>query len=311
MLEKFGNDWRVLETAMCRHLNSEIALISEIGIRQLTGGKKLRALISLLSGRLCGLPQEQSEKMASAVEFIHAATLLHDDVVDEADTRRRQDTTNRVYGNAAAVLVGDFLYSRASQIFSDIGNLRLLSRVADATNQLSEGEVLQLIQRGNPETAEEIYFSIIERKTANLFEIAAAGPAILTENTEREKYLSEFGRHLGIAFQLVDDCLDYEGEDTGKNIGRDFAEGKMTLPVILAFASADLTKRKALMSEWRAGGGFADILRLLRETGALGETRQRAKQEIGFALQALKQCLACEARESLIMLASLSVDRRE
>ena len=311
VLAEFGDDWKNLEATMRGYLNTEIDLISEIGSRQLAGGKKLRALITLLSGRLCMLTQKESEKMAIAIELIHAATLLHDDVVDDADTRRRQRSFNRVYGNAAAVLVGDFLYSRASQIFSEIGNLRLLKRVADATNRLSEGEVLQLIRRGDPEMSEESYFAIIKRKTANLFEIAAAGPAILAKDEEMEKNLSEFGKHLGIAFQLVDDCLDYEGEDdkTGKALGRDFAEGKMTLPVILAFADMEPTKRKSLLVDWQAGGDFNDILRLLRETGALNATRQRAQQEVNRALAAIERCPPGDAKNSMIALASLSVNR--
>ncbi|MGI9338122.1 MAG: polyprenyl synthetase family protein, partial [Gammaproteobacteria bacterium] len=230
-LSAFDGNISRLNAHMRGCLHTEVSMAADIIMRQLAGGKRLRAVITMLSAKLCGLPQERGMEMATAIEFIHTATLLHDDVVDDADTRRRQAAANRIYGNAAAVLVGDFLYSRASQLLARMGSVRLLEKMTDATNRLSEGELLQLLARRSGNISREMYFSVIERKTANLFEIAAAGPAIYARQPAAEKALGEYGRRLGLAFQLVDDCLDYEGGDTGKEVGRDFCEGKMTLPV--------------------------------------------------------------------------------
>ena len=291
------------------------ALVGEIGGAVLQGGKRLRAVVCLLSGRLCGLDPSTADEAAAGVELIHSATLLHDDVVDDAPTRRTRPTANRIHGSAAAVLVGDFLYSRASQIFAELGNVRMLSRVADATNRLAEGEVLQLLARRDPELDEEKYFAVIERKTANLFEVAAASGAILSGMDSREGALSEYGRRLGRAFQIVDDCLDYEGDglETGKEIGRDFAEGQMTLPVILALSRADEGVRGRLLEGWRAGdgGAFEEALKLARETGALAESRSRAESEADLAMKALEGIAGGgEELKALAELARLSAGRR-
>ena len=295
-------------------------LVGEIGGAALEGGKRLRAVVSLLSARLCGARSDAADEAAAAIELIHAATLLHDDVVDDAPTRRRRPTANRLHGSAAAVLVGDFLYSRASQMFAELGNVKMLQRIADATNKLAEGEVLQLLARRDPAVSEAKYFAVIERKTANLFEAAAAGGAILSGTDSRESPLAEYGRRLGRAFQMVDDCLDYEGEggETGKAIGRDFAEGQMTLPVIIALSRTDEATRSRLSSGWRDGdeSAFAETLRLTRETGALLEARMRAKSETEMAVAALKPIASDKlpgdksALESLSSLAKLSADRR-
>ena len=289
-LSSFDKDINLLDAHMRTRLRTEVSLAADIIMRQLQGGKRLRAVITMLSARLCNLPEERGLEMATAIEFIHTATLLHDDVVDDADTRRRRKTANRIYGNAAPVLVGDFLYSRASQILANLGSVRLLQRMTDATNRLSEGELLQLLARRSGNASEEMYFSIIERKTANLFEIAAAGPAILAEDKNAEQSLSEYGKHLGLAFQLVDDCLDYEGGDTGKEVGRDFVEGKMTLPVIIALQKMSAAERKTITEGWRAGadGIFEETLRRTRESGALKETRTRAQQQAETAAQSLE-----------------------
>ena len=290
-------------------------LVGEIGGAVLTGGKRLRAVVCVLSGRLCGLDPKVADEAAAGVELIHAATLLHDDVVDDAPTRRTRPTANRLHGSAAAVLVGDFLYSRASQIFAELGNLRMLSRVADATNRLAEGEVLQLLSRRAPDLDEEKYFAVIERKTANLFEVAAAGGAILSGMRSREAALSEYGLRLGRAFQMVDDCLDYEGEgaETGKEIGRDFAEGQITLPVIMALSRADERTRRRLLDGWSSGEewAFGEALRLTRETGALADARRRAEVEAGLAAKALEKIPDNgRALRTLAKLAKLSAGRR-
>ena len=313
-LGKYDADVRRVRERMRLRLGGP-ALVGEIGGSVLEGGKRLRAVVCLLSGRLCGLDMAVADEAAAGVELIHSATLLHDDVVDDAPTRRTRPTANRVHGSAAAVLVGDFLYSRASQIFAELGNVRMLSRVADATNRLAEGEVLQLLSRRDPELDEEKYFAVIERKTANLFEVASASGAILSGMDSREEALSEYGRRLGRAFQIVDDCLDYEGEglETGKEIGRDFAEGQITLPVILALLRADSGTRDRLMAGWRAGenGAFDEALELTRKTGALAESRRRAEEEAALAVKAL-ECVSDGGEElkALAELARLSAGRR-
>ena len=294
------------------------ALVGEIGGAALEGGKRLRAVVCVLSGRLCGADPAVMDEAAAGVELIHAATLLHDDVVDDAPTRRTRPTANRLHGSAAAVLVGDFLYSRASQIFAELGNLRMLARIADATNRLAEGEVLQLLARRHPELDEEKYFAVIERKTANLFEAASAGGAILSGRDGWENGLAEYGRRLGRAFQIVDDCLDYEGEgaETGKEIGRDFAEGQMTLPALLALSRAGVGARERLLRGWRSGDAdsFGEALRLARETGALAESRGRAESEAALAAQSLEAIAAeggdAKVLEALTALAKLSAGRR-
>ena len=211
-------------------------------------------------------------------------------------------------------LVGDFLYSRASQLLARLGSVRLLQRMTDATNRLSEGELLQLLARRSGNISEEMYFSVIERKTANLFEIAAAGPAILAGQPAAEKALSEYGKRLGLAFQLVDDCLDYEGGDTGKEVGRDFSEGKMTLPVILALAKMPEDARARMIEGWRIGGDsiFAETLRQTRQSGALLDTRARAQTEAeaaAVALELFDGFAKCDATKSLATLARTSPAR--
>ena len=316
-LEKYEPDAARVRARMRARLGGP-PLVGEIGGAALEGGKRLRAVVCVLSGRLCGAAAAMIDEAAAGVELIHAATLLHDDVVDDAPTRRTRPTANRLHGSAAAVLVGDFLYSRASQIFAELGNVRMLVRIADATNRLAEGEVLQLLSRRDPELDEGKYFAVIERKTANLFEAAAAAGAILSGRGGWESGLAEYGRRLGRGFQIVDDCLDYEGEDaeTGKEIGRDFAEGQMTLPVILALSRAASEVRGRLLRGWRLGDAdaFGETLRLTRETGALAESRERAATEAGLAARALEGIAGeggdAETLAALAALAKLSAGRR-
>ncbi|MBE8157991.1 MAG: polyprenyl synthetase family protein, partial [Betaproteobacteria bacterium] len=244
-LAHYDNDVRRIIRTARRLARSDAPLAAAIGRRQMAGGKRLRAVVALLCGRLCGQPDALNDKIAIGIEIIHMATLLHDDVVDDAPMRRRRSTANRMYGNAAAVLVGDFLYSRASQIFAEIGSLPLLAWIAKATNGLAEGEIMQL-ERAGKLMDERAYFDIIGRKTANLFESAAAAAALAGGRPPAA--LAGYGRHLGTAFQLIDDCLDYAGLDgeTGKKIGADFAEGKMTLPAILALAKTGAAERQKM-----------------------------------------------------------------
>ena len=301
---------RIIRTAR-RLSRSSAPLAGMIGRRQMAGGKRLRAVVALLCGRLCGQPDALNDKIAVGIEIIHMATLLHDDVVDDAPVRRRRSTANRMYGNAAAVLAGDFLYSRASQIFSEIGSLPLLSWIAKATNGLAEGEIMQL-ERAGKWTDERLYFDIIGRKTANLFESAAVAGALA--GGCGSSALAGYGRHLGTAFQLIDDCLDYAGLDgeTGKKIGADFAEGKMTLPAILALEKTGGAERRRILSGWQknSGASFADALRLVRGTGALEETRRRAAAYARKSEESLRSEFPLKSCKNLIALARASVKRR-
>ncbi|MGI9305879.1 MAG: polyprenyl synthetase family protein [Gammaproteobacteria bacterium] len=310
-LSRYDKDLRRIARTAGRLARSDVPLASAICRRQMAGGKRLRAVVALLCGRLCGLPDALNDKIAIGVEIIHTATLLHDDVVDDAPMRRRQSTANRMHGNAAAVLAGDFLYSRASQIFADIGSLPLLSRIAQATNGLAEGEILQLQQSGKW-TGEAAYFEIIGRKTANLFELAAEAPA-LARGDSRASALAGYGRHLGTAFQLVDDCLDYSGDaaETGKKIGADFGEGKMTLPAILALAKSGAAARRRMLAGWRQNdaAAFADTLRLVQETGALAETRRRAAEYARRAEESLRPAFGAKSRAALAALVRASANR--
>ncbi len=313
-LVQFDGDLKRLHGLMHKHLSADVTLIAEMEEEQyLTGGKRLRAIVALLAGRLCAVPAAAADQTAIAIEFIHTATLLHDDVVDEAPMRRHLPAVARVYGNAAAILAGDFLYSRASQLLAQMNNLLLLQRVADATNKLAEGELLQLINRGKPDMEEKTYYSIIRRKTANLFSVAAAAAAIISERDDAP--LSRYGEKLGIAFQLVDDCLDYEGEGAtlGKKIGADFSEGKVTLPIILMLARVDAAKRTQLLQEWQqqeTADNFAQTIALLNETGALTAVREIAQQNVQEAIVALDCYPDSETKATLIALAKSSINRQ-
>ena len=311
-LAHYDADMRRIVKMARRLISSDAPLATVIGRRQMSGGKRLRAVVTLICGRLCGISDDTNDKIAIAIEIIHTATLLHDDVVDNAPLRRQQSTANRVYGNAAAVLAGDFLYSRASQILSEIGSLPLLAWIAKATNSLAEGEMLQLQQSGKM-TDEQSYFDIIRRKTANLFESAAAAAALVENHETFLPALARYGDNLGMAFQLIDDCLDYAGSDaeTGKKIGADFAEGKMTLPVILALEAADDDARQRLLSGWRRNNtaSFADTLRLVQETEALTKTRNRAADYAHQAEEALAT-LPKNSCRPLVALARASLCRR-
>ena len=243
-----SGDLARLTAVMKDCLHSDVPLLDEMQDNYFIGGKQLRAIVALLSARLHGLDAGAGGRVAAAIEFIHTATLLHDDVVDDAALRRHLPTAKRAYGNEAAVLAGDFLYSRASQIFAQIGNVELLRQIADVTNQLAEGELLQLLQRGRPDISEADYFTIIRKKTANLFAVTAAAAAIL--RGRESGAVAAFGLHLGMAFQLVDDCLDYEGAGSGKQLGADLREGKMTLPVILMLGRVAPARRQQIVAHW-------------------------------------------------------------
>ncbi|HIQ40413.1 MAG TPA: octaprenyl diphosphate synthase, partial [Sulfurivirga caldicuralii] len=236
------DDLAATDQLILDRLASDVVLINQIGHYIISsGGKRLRPLLVLLSARACGYTGAHHRTMAAVIEFIHTSTLLHDDVVDESDTRRGRDTANAVWGNAASVLVGDFLYSRSFEMMVEPGLMRIMEVMSEATNVIAAGEVMQLLNIGNADIDEADYLEVIYRKTAKLFEAAARMGAVLTQQPELEAPLAAYGRHLGAAFQLVDDALDYMGDPQtlGKNVGDDLAEGKPTLPLIYILKHGD------------------------------------------------------------------------
>ena len=254
------DDMQAVDTLISTSLQSDVALVSQVSeYIVMSGGKRLRPVIVLLAARAFGYTGEQHIHAAAIIEFIHTATLLHDDVVDSSSRRRGQDSANTVFGNQASVLVGDFLYSRAFQMMVDVGSMRVMQILADATNTIAAGEVMQLMNVHDPDTSEEAYRQVIYRKTARLFEAGAQIAAVLGERpVADEKAMMRYGQHLGTAFQLIDDALDFNAtaEELGKNIGDDLAEGKATLPLIYAMEKGSKADRALIRerdSERRAG----------------------------------------------------------
>jgi octaprenyl-diphosphate synthase len=296
-------------------LRSEVALINQLaGYIINSGGKRLRPLLVLLAARACGYRGGGHIQLAAIIEFIHTATLLHDDVVDASQLRRGQETANAVWGNEASVLVGDFLYSRAFEMMVELDSLRVLEILAHATNTIAEGEVLQLLNVHNPDTTEEQYLRVILSKTAKLFEAGAQlGALIAGQPPEVERALGAYGLHLGTAFQLIDDVLDYSANavTTGKNIGDDLAEGKPTLPLIYVMGHGNERDSASVRKAIEAGGRdrIDAVLAAIHETKAIDYTRQVAQREAGKALDALMLLPPSTYRDSLEALARFSVNR--
>jgi octaprenyl-diphosphate synthase len=299
-----------------RRLHSDVALVRAIGQYIVdAGGKRIRPALLLLSAGALGARSDMRHEMAAVIEFIHTATLLHDDVVDESTLRRGRKTANAEFGNAASVLVGDFLYSRSFQMMVEAGNLRVMQVIADATNVISEGEVLQLLNVNDPDTDEESYLRVIRYKTARLFEAATQVGAILAgASPEVEAALAEYGMRVGTAFQLIDDVLDYSGDlaETGKNLGDDLAEGKPTLPLIRAMAVGTAQERSLLRGAIEQGGrdDLERIVAAVRRTGALEYTRQRARAESQAAMDRLAALDDSACKDSLLQLAHFAVERK-
>lgn len=296
-------------------LHSDVVLIRQVAEYIIGGGgKRLRPALVLLSAGALGYRGTAHHALAAVVEFIHTATLLHDDVVDESALRRGQPTANTLFGNAASVLVGDFVYSRAFQMMVNVGDMRVLQVLADATNIIAEGEVLQLMNCRNADIEEEGYLQVIRYKTAKLFEAAGRLGAILAGAApEVEQAMAAYGSHLGTAFQLIDDALDYSGEVgvIGKNIGDDLAEGKSTLPLIYVMRNGT-AEEAALVRRAVSSGGLAElegVLAAIRRSGALDYTRRQAEVEAEAARAALAVIPATQYRDSLIQLASFAVTR--
>ncbi|MDT8438807.1 MAG: polyprenyl synthetase family protein [Wenzhouxiangellaceae bacterium] len=298
-----------------RRLQSDVVLVNQIAEYIINaGGKRLRPLVHLLAARACGYRGSAHIQLAAVIEFIHTATLLHDDVIDESDRRRGQRTAHQVWGNAASVLVGDFLYSRSFQLMVELDNTRVMQILADTTNTIAAGEVLQLMQLGDTGVDESGYLRVIGDKTACLFAAATRLGAVLSGSPAAlEERLHEFGFALGQAFQITDDWLDYSGSggDLGKNLGDDLSEGKVTLPLILALRSADASDRAFLEQTIRDGGtGQLERVRtILHSTGALDAAIGRAGEFSRQAVELLGGLPPTPERDGLELLARFAVDR--
>ena len=315
VLELVQADMRLVDAQIRHSLSSEVVLINQVANYIIEGGgKRLRPMLLVLAARACGYQGQSHVPLAAIVEFIHTATLLHDDVVDESATRRGRQTAHAVWGNAASVLVGDFLYSRSFQMMVQLDSMRVMDILADTTNTISEGEVLQLLNMGDPQVSENDYLAVIENKTAKLFEAACRLGAVIGGQPEAvETSLATFGMQLGCAFQVADDVLDYDGNgsELGKNIGDDLAEGKPTLPLILARARAPSADR-AIIDEAVRNGDARDlerILAILRRTEALDSAREFAQARAARAAEALQVLGPSPWRDALAFLADYSVRR--
>ena len=310
-----GDDMAAVDRVLRESLRSDVALIREVANYIIAGGgKRLRPALLLLVARACGYTGRDHHVLAAAIEMIHTATLLHDDVVDESQLRRGNATANAQFGNPASVLVGDFLYSRTFQLMVGVDRMRVLAIIADATNLIAEGEVLQLIHTGDAALDERAYFAVIERKTAKLFEAAGRLGAVLGDASgECEDALARYGRHLGLAFQIMDDVLDYSGEaaEIGKNLGDDLAEGKMTLPLIRALAVGTPAEADVIRHAIAGGGltDFAPVMTSLERTGALAYARERAQAEAEAAATCLAVLPASAAASSLLQLSTFAARR--
>ncbi len=310
-----ASEMREVDAVIHRRLSSEVALINQISHYIVSaGGKRIRPMLVLLFAGALGFRGGERHELAATVEFIHTATLLHDDVVDESALRRGRQTANALFGNAASVLVGDFLYSRAFQMMVSVNRMRVLEILADATNVIAEGEVLQLLNMHDPDLAVDDYLKVIRFKTAKLFEASARLGAVLAEApAEIEEACASYGRALGTAFQLVDDLLDYEGATNllGKNVGDDLREGKPTLPLLIAMERGTTAERTLIRNAIEKGEieRLPEIVEIVRRTGALSATREAARAESEKAracLAHLPESVHCEA---LLELCVRSVER--
>jgi octaprenyl-diphosphate synthase len=308
-------EMREVDVVIQSRLASDVVLINQISHYIISaGGKRIRPMLVLLFANALGFQGKERFELAATVEFIHTATLLHDDVVDESALRRGRETANALFGNAASVLVGDFLYSRAFQMMVSVNRMRVLDVLADATNVIAEGEVLQLMNMHDPDLAVDEYLKVIRFKTAKLFEASARLGAVLADaDSAVEDACATYGRSLGTAFQLVDDLLDYEGSTSqlGKNVGDDLREGKPTLPLLIAMERASSEERLLIRHAIEQGEvtRLAEIVDIVRRTGALEATREAARAEAGKARLSLSALPATVHREALLEFCARSVER--
>jgi octaprenyl-diphosphate synthase len=308
-------DMREVDGVIRDRLASDVVMINQIAHYIISaGGKRIRPMLVLLFANALGFAGRERFELAATVEFIHTATLLHDDVVDESALRRGRQTANALFGNAASVLVGDFVYSRAFQMMVSVNRMRVLEVLADATNVIAEGEVLQLMNMHDPDLSVDDYLRVIRFKTAKLFEASARIGAVLADvDTDIEESCAAYGRSLGTAFQLIDDLLDYEGATAqlGKNVGDDLREGKPTLPLLLAMERGTAAERDLIRHAIEHGevARLPEIVEIVRHTGAIAATREAARAEADKAANALRVLAPSRHREALLELCFRSVDR--
>ena len=313
--ELTAQDMAGVNATILEQLDSDVQLINQLGYYIVSGGgKRIRPMIAVLAARAVGYQGDAHVTIAALIEFIHTATLLHDDVVDESDMRRGKATANAAFGNAASVLVGDFIYTRSFQMMTSLGSLKVLEVMSKAVNVIAEGEVLQLMNVNDPDITEENYMRVIYSKTARLFEAAAQCSGILAGCTaEQEQALQDYGRYLGTAFQLIDDLLDYKGDaaSLGKNVGDDLAEGKPTLPLIYVMQHGTPEQAAAVRKAIEESGreDFLPVLAAIRATGALDYARQQAEKEAELAIAAIRELPTSTYKDSLLELPSFAVAR--
>jgi len=309
-------DMQAVNQLIQEQVSSDVVLINQLGFYIVnSGGKRLRPLLTVLAARALGIKNNEHHSLAAIIEFIHTATLLHDDVVDESTMRRGRETANAVFGNQASVLVGDFLYSRAFQMMVGLKRMRVMDILSDATNRIAQGEVMQLMNCNDPNTTEASYLEVIYSKTARLFEAATQLAAVLTDQSpDVEQAMLAYGKHLGTAFQLIDDVLDYTAEENemGKKAGDDLAEGKPTLPLLHAMWNASPESAALIKSAIENADGmphFTHILAIMAEAGSIDYTKGLAIEEANKAKAALTVLPESEYKQALLGLADLSVDR--
>jgi len=310
------NDMTQVNDLIYQQLKSDVALINQLGIYIVNaGGKRMRPMLTVLAANALNYKGSSHYSIAAIIEFIHTATLLHDDVVDESNMRRGRETANALFGNSASVLVGDFLYTRSFQMMTKLDDMRIMDILSDATNIVAEGEVLQLMNCNDPDTTEESYLQVIYCKTAKLFEAATRLAAVISEQDKKiEQALADYGKYLGTAFQLVDDIMDYtaDAKEMGKNVGDDLAEGKPTLPLIYTMAHGNDEQKSLVRNAIEHGNGMdhlEEILDAMKQTGALAYTQKKAEEEADKAIQSLSILPNSDAKSALIALAHIAANR--
>ena len=314
LIAPIADDMKAVDAVIRGRLDSEVVLIRTIADYIIgAGGKRMRPAMVLMMARALGYQGDNHRLLAAVVEFIHTATLLHDDVVDESDLRRGRETANAMFGNAASVLVGDYLYSRSFEMMVEAGSMRIMQILSEATTVIAEGEVLQLLNVHDPDVSQERYLQVVRYKTAKLFEAAAQVGAVLAGATpEQEAAAAAYGRHIGTAFQLVDDVLDYSGDAhaLGKNVGDDLREGKPTLPLIRVMETGTPAQRELIRTAIQTGDAdFAAVAQAIQATDALEHARRAADAEADAARQALAQLPISVYQESLLEFCAFAVNR--
>jgi octaprenyl-diphosphate synthase len=315
VLDLIADDMGLVNSLILKKLHSEVVLVNQLGHYIVSsGGKRLRPALVVLSAGACNYQGDQHLMAAAIIEFIHTATLLHDDVVDSSELRRGKETANAMFGNEASVLVGDFLYSRAFQMMVEVGQMKVMEILSEATNVIAEGEVLQLLNCNDPDTTEARYMEVIHSKTAKLFEAASQLGAVLAGLPEEvERSMAAYGMHLGTAFQLIDDVLDYSAssEEMGKNVGDDLAEGKPTLPLIYAMQKGNEQQASIVRKAIEEGGHdlIEPVLEVIEATGAIAYTETVARSEAQKAMEYLESVADSPYKNALMVLAEFSVNR--